>query len=292
MERTFFPNRSYWIALGAIIGLLLVGVIVVFAIGMIVDDRSLHEKTAELLEPPALFFLTLNFACLLAAIFYGVAAHFRQRLVIGTNEIRYHGAFLVRTIRFADVVEAQWSFRDLRLRNATRELVIWFDQFANRGTQDELLDLLRGRLRPSVRQNWEEFQAVREGRASAWSPPIFTFRSMLRMGVVVTVFAAISGAALGLLSQIRFPNTAEWWARAAGSGEIRSVINIPGAAKWPWSGWLILDWSLLSTLLSLIVGISFLLFLCFLEWALRKWTTIQARRLERAISPPSDSRDG
>lgn len=317
MERTYYPNHSYWIALGAVIGLGAVDLIVIFTVGLIVDDRSLHEKTLEIFDPAVFFPLTLLLVCLVAAIIYGIAAYFRKRLVIDSDEVQFHGAFLVRTIRFANVSEAQWSLiRDprsaridparhyrpfrLRLRTATATLIIPLDQFARAETEDELVELLHYRLGRGVLQNWEEFQALRQGRASRWGPTEFTIRRIAWLFAVSTGVAVVIGAMFGLILAIRFPAIEEWWASAAGSGELSTVFRFPGAAVWPWTGWLMLDWSLVAGVLSLVVATSFVLVLCLFEWVITRAKIREGRRLDREVAPaapgaiqtPSDSPRG
>lgn len=318
MERTFVPNRGYWIAFGGILGLLWFEAIVVLANGLLADDHSLHQKTTGLLELPFWFFLTFLIGCFLSANFYAILAYFRKRLVIGTDEIRCHRAILVRAIRFADVVDAQLSLTNnprasranpatfyrphrLRLRTVTRELIISLDLFVRPETEDEILELLHTRLSPGVRQDWEKFQALREGRASPWSPPIFTLRRMACMATDATGIGLFVGALLGFLLFIGYPrNAAVLWASAADSGELSTVLNLPGAAKWPWSRWMLLDVSLYCGLWGLLFGIALFISLRIFEWAERKLRIAQGRRLEResvrrafgAFQPSPDSRGG
>jgi hypothetical protein len=233
---------------------------------------------------------SLSFWCLIAisavylsaAAVYAVLVFRRKRLVIRRNEVRSYGALFIRAIRFADVIEARWLWQmarerpyGLRLHTATKKLVIYFSHFVQREAQGELIDSFRERLGPAARHDWESYQTVREGCASPWSPPVFTIKRMWRMLAVAMGLAMITGTAIGFFLQIRIPDAAVLWA---------------GDGGWTWSGWLPLDWGVGSGLLGLVIGLLFLSFFGFLEWAGLKWTTFQGRRSERAISrPPSNA---
>jgi hypothetical protein len=225
---------------------------------------------------------------LAAAAVEGILAYRRKRLVIRKDEIHSHGPLFVRTIRFADVIVAHWMpsilderIRGLLLRTAKRRLEIYFDHFVQWDAQVELIVFFRRRLGPVILRRWETppgvwrdreaFQALREGRASPWSPPVFTIKRMWRMLAVAMGLAMIAGAAIGFFLQIQIPDAAALWA---------------GAGGWTWSGWLPLDWGLGSALLGLVIGLLFVSLFRFSEWTDLKWRTFQGRRLERSIAQP------
>lgn len=283
MERTFFPTRSYWGFFGSTLVVFWIYLIGFFVAFSLTEDNPF----------PAWSLITALAVCLSAVSIYGVLVYRRKRLVISEDEIRSYGALHVRAMRFIDVVEADWIIHATRpycvqLRSPKTKLEIYLDQpFVQRGEQEELLDLLHSRLRPGVRQDWERFQALREGRASSWSPPLFTLKRISSILAITTGLAVASGAAVSFLLRIKSPNAAEWWAGAVARGEISTVIKIPGVVKWPWSGSLLLDWSLVVGFMGLYMGISFLLFLRILEWTHSKWRTIEGRRLERELTLPA-----
>jgi hypothetical protein len=248
MERTFFPNRGYWTALGALFAFLWIELI-----GVIVLSRQ-YQSPAQF--DPVTVWGSISFlaVCILAFGVHGVLAFFRKRLVIGRDEVRCHDALSVRVLRFADVVEAQWSLANagrvrrpyrLRLQTATAKRTIPLDQFLQAGAEDELVELLRGRLGPGVRQDWETFQALREGRASSWSPPVFTLRHMARLLAVATAISLVIGIGIGFGVWIEYPDIREW----------------------TWSGWPILDWCLYSGIVGLLAGILLLSVFHVMEWA-------------------------
>lgn len=304
VERVFRPTRSYWFAYEVVVSSC------ALMIGGFAFLTQLEGSPAEFHWRPSVALwclLAAGIVYLAAAAVYALLVYRREQLVIRDDEVRSHGPLFVRAIRFADVIEVRWLWRNdrrhpsgLRLRTATKKLVVYFSHFVQRETQGELLDLFRNRLRRCVCQDWETFQAVREGRASPWSPPVFTVMKMSRMLAVVTVIALVFGAAIGFLIQMRSPGVAAWWASAASNGEIDAALKIPGTVKWPWSGSLPLDWSLGFGLAGLVAGILFLNFFRCLEWAGLRWLRIvEGRRLERAMppapglfQPPPDLRGG
>lgn len=295
MERTYFPGRGYWNAFGGIVSLW------TMFIGMFIFSTQLEGKPAELhwhTSASLWWSIAATVISLLVAAVYGVLVYRRKHLVICEDEVRSYGALLVRDIRFADVIEAEWlwlrikdreRYYRLRLHTETKRLTIHFDSFVQVGAENELIELFRHRLGPHVRQIWgpsprvrsrqEIVQAVREGRASYWSPPVCTIKSISRMLLVSTVLSGVVGAVIGSLFH-QVPGVAELWAGAAGSGQVGNLlqIRIPDAVERVWSGSLPLDWGISWGILGLIAGILFLFPLWFLEWTSRKWRMFKARK--------------
>lgn len=249
MERTFFPNRGYWTALGVLFAFLCVELIGAIVLSFQTDPVALWGLIA---------FLAL---CVLAFGVSGVLNFFHKRLVLREDEMRLHGALSVRALRFADIVEAEWRplivngcYRPYRLclRTPTKKLTLSLVHFVTTGAEDELINLLRSRLGAGVLHNWETFEALREGRASSWSPPLFSYRKMAQLLAVATGISLVLGIGIGLFVWLQYPD----------------------AGMWSWSGWPIFDWCLYSGIVGLLAGILLLSVLRFMEWAQLKMRTI------------------
>ena len=245
-----------------------------------VEDSRLQPPSTPARHDPVTACCLIVFlaVCLLAVAAYGILAYFRKRLVICADEVRSPHCWSARSpSRMSSKpngssptlhplpVPTLHGLTVLTLSACEPQQRNGRSSWISLSKQERRTNFLSCSGAGWVKEFdriWEAFQALREGRASPWSPPVLSVKKWPRLLIVTTSVAVVIGAAFGLLLRIK----------------------TPGAAEWTWSGSLLLDWSLFSGLLGLVLGILILSVFCFVEWADLKWRTIQGRRLERAIS--------